>query len=89
MDRRGFQGPRAAAGSRRATFEPLGMAGKGSKRFSARRQAEAVLRLLRGESLELLSRDLGLRPPGYQAGGTSFSNPDRRPGKNHPRTAGI
>ena len=29
-------------------------------RFSARRKTDAVLRLLRGESLELLSRELGV-----------------------------
>jgi hypothetical protein len=29
-------------------------------RFFAKRKAEAVLRLLRGESLELLSRELGV-----------------------------
>ena len=29
-------------------------------RFSARRKTEAVLRLLRGEDLELLSRELGV-----------------------------
>jgi hypothetical protein len=29
-------------------------------RFSARRKADAVLRLLRGEDLELLSRELGV-----------------------------
>jgi transposase-like protein len=34
------------------------MMNKGSQRFSARRQVEVVLRLLRGESLELLSREL-------------------------------
>ena len=33
--------------------------GKGG-RFSAPRKAEAVLRLLRGEDLELLSRELGV-----------------------------
>ena len=30
------------------------------RRFRARRKAEAVLRLLRGEDLELLSRELGV-----------------------------
>jgi cell division protein FtsB len=31
-----------------------------AKRFSARRKVESVLRLLRGEDLELLSRELGV-----------------------------
>lgn len=30
------------------------------QRFSARRKAEVVLRLLRGEDIELLSRELGI-----------------------------
>jgi len=34
--------------------------GKGSRRFSARRKVEIVLRLLRGKDLELLSRELGV-----------------------------
>ena len=37
------------------------MAGNGiSGRFSAKRKSEAVLRLLRGEDLELLSREYGV-----------------------------
>ncbi len=60
MDQRGCQGPGASEGARRATGDDPGMVGKGSKRFSARRKTEAVLRLLRGESLELLSRELGV-----------------------------
>ena len=37
-----------------------GLVGKGSQRFSARRKVEIVLRLLRGEDLELLSRELSV-----------------------------
>jgi transposase len=37
-----------------------GAAPKGTGRFSARRKTEAVLRLLRGEDLEILSRELGV-----------------------------
>ena len=50
------QGPRREPGGRpeRALAE-----GK-TKRFSARRKVEIVLRLLRGEDLELLSRELGV-----------------------------
>jgi len=50
----------ASEGARRATGEaPEGRAA-GRGRFSARRKAEAVVRLLRGEDLETLSRTLGV-----------------------------
>ena len=49
------QGP--SEGARRATEEGPCL---GNKRFSARRKVEIVLRLLRGEDLELVSRELGV-----------------------------
>jgi len=50
----------ASEGARRATGEaPEGRAAERG-RFSARRKAEAVVRLLRGEDLETLSRTLGV-----------------------------
>lgn len=50
----------ASEGARRATGEaPEGRAADRG-RFSARRKADAVLRLLRGEDLETLSRALGV-----------------------------
>jgi transposase len=50
----------ASEGARRATGEaPEGRA-RHRGRFSARRKAEAVLRLVRGEDLETLSRALGV-----------------------------
>jgi transposase-like protein len=50
----------ASEGARRATGEaPEGRAAERG-RFSARRKAEAVVRLLRGEDLETLSRALGV-----------------------------
>ena len=48
----------AAAGARRATGAAAGR-GRGG-RFSARRKRETVLRLLRGEDLESVSRELGI-----------------------------
>ena len=48
----------AAAGARRATGGAAGRDRKG--RFSARRKRAAVLRLLRGEDLESVSRELGI-----------------------------
>ena len=49
----------AAAGARRATGAAAGR-GRG-ERFSARRKRAAVLRLLRGEDLESVSRELRSR----------------------------
>jgi transposase len=39
---------------------PAGSDGRGRRRMSAKRKQSAVLRLLRGEDLELVSRDLGV-----------------------------
>ena len=48
----------AAVGARRATGAATGRGGGG--RFSAGRKRETVLRLLRGEDLESVSRELGI-----------------------------
>jgi len=48
----------SAVGAKRAVASKAATAKGG--RFSAPRKAEAVLRLLRGEDLELLSRELGV-----------------------------
>jgi transposase-like protein len=47
-------------GARRATGEGSQHGWKKPERFSAQRKAEVVLRLLRGEALDLLSRELGI-----------------------------
>jgi hypothetical protein len=47
-------------GARRATEEGSNNGWKKPERFSARQKTEVVLRLLRGEALDLLSRELGL-----------------------------
>ena len=52
------QGAAAAEGARRATGDAAGN-GRGG-RFSARRKRETVRRLLRGEDLESVSRELGI-----------------------------
>jgi transposase-like protein len=51
--------PAAPEGARRATGGAAGDAADRG-RFSSRRKAEAVLRLLRGEALDALSRELGV-----------------------------
>ena len=51
----------AAEGGRRPTVAaPTGQRRGGKGRFSSQRKAEAVLRLLRGEELDALSRELGV-----------------------------
>ena len=47
-------------GARRATGEGSTNGWKKPQRFSAQKQTEVVLRLLRGETLDLLSRELGI-----------------------------
>ena len=47
-------------GARRATGEGSKNGWKKPERFSARQKTEVVLRLLRGEALDLLSRELGV-----------------------------
>src|SRR5215831_836806 len=47
-------------GARRATEEGSKNGWKKPERFSARQKTEVVLRLLRGEALDILSRELGL-----------------------------
>ena len=58
MRKQSLPGSAAAEGARRATGAAAGRERKG--RFSARRKHEAVLRLLRGEDLESVSRELGI-----------------------------
>ena len=52
------QGKGSAPAERARRANGAGAEGRG--RFSSRRKTEAVLRLLRGEGLEVLSRDLGV-----------------------------
>jgi hypothetical protein len=49
-----------AQGARRATGEGRKNGWQKPQRFSARQKTEVVLRLLRGEPLDLLSRELGI-----------------------------
>ena len=54
----GRDGAGSSEGARRATGGDPGRGERG--RFSSRRKMEAVLRLLRGEPLDALSRELGV-----------------------------
>jgi transposase len=60
MDQHGGTQPGPSEGALRATGDGPGRGEPTPRRFSARRKLEAVLRLLRGEHLELLSRELGV-----------------------------
>jgi transposase len=61
---RGEMSPGGTEGGRRPTGVPPGQCGVGpltqGQRWTAARKREVVLRLLRGEPLELLSRELGV-----------------------------
>lgn len=51
--------PAPVGGVERSETEPTGAAGERG-RFNSRRKLEVVLRLLRGEDLDVLSRELGV-----------------------------
>lgn len=59
MEQGGGSQPGPSEGVRRATGDGPGLVGK-RPRISAKRKLAVVLRLLRGEDLELLSRELGV-----------------------------
>lgn len=52
--------PVASEGARRATSDATGNAADRPRRFTAKRKTEVVLRLLRGEDMELLCREYGV-----------------------------
>jgi transposase-like protein len=59
MEQKGVPNPPASEGARRATGDDGGAAARKPQRFSAKMKSKIVLRLLRGEDLELLSREYG------------------------------
>lgn len=68
---------------------PAGSDWRNRQRMSAKRKQSAVLRLLRGENLELISRELGVRVAEFSAWRDAFPAAGQarsRPGR---RTAGI
>jgi len=85
MDQYGDKKPGASAGARRASGDDPGMMHKGSQRFSARCQAEVVQRLVRGESLELLSRELGLTAARLSNWREQFLQSGQAALKKHPK----
>src|SRR4029450_8379741 len=58
--------------------------GKKPERFSARQKTEVVLRLLRGEALDFLSRELGLPPARLATWGEAYLAAGQEALKNQP-----
>lgn len=59
MNERNMNNPAPSEGARRASGDGAGAETRKPQRFSARMKSLIVLRLLRGEELELLSREYG------------------------------
>ena len=72
-------------GARRATEEGSKHGRKKPERFSARQKAEVVLRLLRGEALDLLSRELGLPAARLATWREAFLTAGQEAMHTHPR----
>jgi predicted RNase H-like nuclease (RuvC/YqgF family) len=71
-------------GARRATGEGSKNGWKQPARFSARQKTEVVLRLLRGEALDLLSRELGIPAARLTAWREAFLNAGQEALKKQP-----
>jgi transposase-like protein len=71
-------------GARRATGEGSQNGWKKPERFSARQKSEVVLRLLRGEALDLLSRELGISAARLTTWREAFLDAGQEAMKTHP-----
>jgi hypothetical protein len=71
-------------GARRATEEGSTNGWKKPERFSARQKTEVVLRLLRGEALDLLSRELGIPAARLATWREAFLTAGQEAMKTHP-----
>ena len=71
-------------GARRATEEGSQNGWKKPERFSARQKTEVVLRLLRGEALDILSRELGLPAARLATWREAFLDAGQEAMKTHP-----
>jgi hypothetical protein len=76
-----------AQGARRATGEGSQNGWKQPERFSARHKTEVVLRLLRGEALDLLSRELGIPAARLAAWREAFLDAGQEAMKKTPRAS--
>ena len=76
----------ASQGARRATGEaPTTATRPDSGRFSSQRKVEAVLRLLRGEELDALSRELGVTAARLSSWREEFLQAGKAGLKSHPQ----
>jgi Transposase len=71
-------------GARRATGEGSTNGWQQPQRFSAHQKTEVVLRLLRGEALDLLSRELGIPAARLAAWREAFLDAGQEALKTHP-----
>jgi NAD(P)-dependent dehydrogenase (short-subunit alcohol dehydrogenase family) len=71
-------------GAHRATGEGSQNGWQQAQRFSARQQAEVVLRLLRGEALDVVSRELGIPAARLTAWREAFLNAGQTALKQQP-----
>ena len=71
-------------GARRATGEGSNNGWQKPQRFSAQRKTEVVLRLLRGEALDLLSRELGVPAARITTWREAFLDAGQEAMKNQP-----
>ena len=74
----------SAEGARRATGDETGCPGSKSLRFSAPKKMEVVLRLLRGEALDLVSRELQVPAARLAAWRDAFLTGGQEALKNQP-----
>jgi transposase-like protein len=79
--------PVSAAGARRATGEETARNNSTPVRFSAQRKTEVVLRLLRGDDMDILSRELRVPAACLAAWRDAFLTGGQEAMKKHPRDA--
>ena len=79
--------PVSAEGARRATGEETARQGSQPVRFSAQRKTEVVLRLLRGDDMDLLSRELRVPAARLAAWREAFLAGGQEAMKKQPRDA--
>jgi transposase-like protein len=79
--------PVSAEGTRRAMGAEAACTDSKSGRFAAQRKAEVVLRLLRGEDMDLLSRELQIPAARLAAWRDAFLAGGQEAMKKHPRDA--
>lgn len=80
--------PVSSPGALRAPCAGTAHNGSKPRRFSAQRKTEIVLRLLRGEAIDLLSRECGIPASRIAAWREAFLEAGEEAMKKHPAAAG-